>query len=107
MVHAKKARQLHTHINLVNFFPKKKKKKKKHINFGCQHIVASTCYLPTDLIVAIYLAAFLDACNISMVTALLFLCLFGLGLDWLSVGGGGAVVLDWSWIALPIAGLFA
>ena len=26
MVHAKKAWQLHTHINLVNFFPKKKKK---------------------------------------------------------------------------------
>ena len=51
----------------------------------------SACYLPADLIVAIYL----------------FLYLFGLGLDWLSVGGGGAVVLDWSWIALPIAVLFA
>ena len=28
-----------------------------------------------------------------MVTALLFLCFFGLGLDWLSMGGGGAVVV--------------
>ena len=37
---------------------------------------------------------------------LLFLCLFGLGLDWLLVGGGGPVVLDWSWIALPTVGLF-
>ena len=34
---------------------------------------------------------------------LLFLCLFGLGLDWLSMGGGGPVV---SLLALPIAGLF-
>ena len=79
MVHAKKAWQLHTHINLVNFFPKKKKKKNN--NSGCQHIAALACYLPADLIAAIYLATFLDACNVSMVTALLFLCLFGLGLD--------------------------
>ena len=78
MVHAKKACQLHTHMNLVNIFPKRNK---KHINSGCQHIAALACYLPADLIAAIYLATFLDACNVSMVTALLFLCLFGLGLD--------------------------
>ena len=70
-------------------------------------ILNEACYLPAHFIAAIYLATFLDACKVSVVIALLFLCLFGLGLDWLSVGGGGAVVLDWSWIALPIAGLFA
>ena len=57
----------------------------KHINFGCQHIAkkgpASACYLLADLIAAIYLATFLDAFKVSVVTALLFLCLFGLGLD--------------------------
>ena len=91
-----------------------KKKKIININFGCQHIaekgLALACYLPADLIAAIYLAAFLDACKVSVVTALLFLCLFGLGLDWLSVGGGGAVVVT-SLVelgcALPITGLFA
>ena len=86
----------------------------KHINFGCQHIAkkvpASACYLLADLIVAIYLATFLDACKVSVVTAFLFLCLFGLGLDWLSMGGGGAVVVT-SLVelgcALPTTGLFA
>ena len=54
----------------------------------------STCYLPADLIAAIYL----------------FLCIFGLGLDWLSVGGGGALVVTLSFelgCALPTVGLFA
>ena len=52
------------------------------------------CYLPADLIAAIYL----------------FLCLFGLGLDWLSVGGGGVLVATLSFelgCALPTVGLFA
>ena len=55
--------------------------------------LASTCYLLADLIAAIYLAAFLVAFKVSVVTALLFLYLFDLGLDWLSVGGGGALVV--------------
>ena len=52
--------------------PKKKKKKKGP---------ASACYLPIDLISAIYLAAFPVAFKVLVVTTLLFLCLFGLGLD--------------------------
>ena len=54
---------------------------------------ASVCYLLADLIAAIYLAAFPVAFKVSVVTTLLFLCLFGLGLDWLLVGGGGALVV--------------
>ena len=70
-----------------------------------------------------YLAAFLDAFKVLGVTALLFPYLFGLRLDWLSVGGGGAVVVTSSvelgcalctvgrtlelGCALPTAGLFA
>lgn len=46
---------------------------------------ASVCYLLADLIAAIYLAAFPVAFKVSIVTALLFLCFFGLRLDWLSV----------------------
>ena len=53
----------------------------------------STCYLPVDLIAAIYLAAFPVAFKVSVVATLLFLCLFGLGLDWLSMGGGGALLV--------------
>ncbi|KAM4104263.1 hypothetical protein ACJW30_06G144200 [Castanea mollissima] len=88
--------QLHKHINLVNFFLKKKKK--GHINFNFQHIAknkgpALACYLPADLIIVIYIATFLNAFKVSMVTTLLFLCLFGLGLDWLSMEGRGAVVV--------------
>ena len=89
----KKAWQLHKHINLVNFFLKKY----IYITFGCQHIAKKgptlACYLPADLIVAIYLVAFLDAFKVSVVIALLFLYLFYLWLDWLSVGGEGAVVV--------------
>ena len=54
---------------------------------------ASVCYLLADLITAIYLAAFPVAFKVSVVTALLFLCFFGLRLDWLSMGGGGALVV--------------
>jgi len=54
---------------------------------------ASTCYLPADLIATIYLATFPVAFKVSVVTALLFLYLFGLGLDWLSVRGGGAFAI--------------
>ena len=55
MVHAKKARQLHTHINLVNFFPKKKKKKKKTYQlwlstYSCFNLLPSNrshcCHIP-------------------------------------------------------------
>ena len=52
-----------------------------------------TALLLADLIAAIYLAAFPVAFKVSVVTTLLFLCLFGLGLDWLPVGGGGALVV--------------
>ena len=51
-------------------------------------------YLLADLIAAIYL----------------FLYLFGLGLDWLSMGGGCALVVTLSFelsCALPTVGLFA
>ena len=49
MVHAKKAWQLHTHMNLVNIFPKQNK---KHINKGCQHInFSSSVFLVLDWIV--------------------------------------------------------
>ena len=54
----------------------------------------SAFYLPADLITAIYL----------------FLCLFGLGLDWLSVGGGGALMVTLSFelgCAMSTVGLFA
>ena len=51
-----------------------------YITFGCQHIAKKgptlACYLPADLIVAIYLVAFLDAFKVSVVIALLFLYLF-------------------------------
>ena len=54
---------------------------------------APVYYLLADLIATIYLAAFPVTFKVSVVTALLFLCLFGLGLDWLSVGGGGTLVV--------------
>ena len=48
MVHAKKAWQLHTPMNLVNLFPKQNK---KHINKGCQHInFSSSVFLVLDWI---------------------------------------------------------
>ena len=46
MVHAKKVCQLHTHMNLVNIFPKRNK---KHINKGYQHInFSSSIFLVLD-----------------------------------------------------------
>ena len=46
MVHAKKAWQLHTHMNLVNIFPKQNK---KSINKGYQHInFSSSIFLVLD-----------------------------------------------------------
>ena len=71
---------------LLTYSTKKNKKKKKKGP-------ASACYLLTNLIAAIYLVAFPVAFKVSVMTAFLFLCLFGLGLDWLSVGGGGALVV--------------
>ena len=68
---------------LLTYSTKKKKKKSP----------ALACYLLINLIAAIYLATFPVAFKVSVMTALLFLCPFGLGLDWLSVGGGGAFVV--------------
>ena len=66
----------------------------QHIAQQQKKCPTSACYLPADLIAAIYL----------------FLCIFGLGLDWLSVGGGGALVVTLSFelgCAQPTVGLFA